>query len=95
MCGLWRMCPSLFNRCIDAIKKVGQVVPDKKVDSVCPYCGVGCLLTYNIKDDKNTLAEGRDGPANMSRLCVKGRYGFNYVNVINVNSSTCQKERSF
>ena len=60
--------------------KVGQVVPDKKVDSVCPYCGVGCLLTYNIKDDKILFAEGRDGPANMSRLCVKGRYGFNYVN---------------
>jgi formate dehydrogenase major subunit len=41
---------------------------------------VGCLLTYNIKDDKILFAEGRDGPANMSRLCVKGRYGFNYVN---------------
>ena len=61
-------------------KEVGQVSPDKKVDSVCPYCGVGCLLTYNIKDDKILFAEGRDGPANMSRLCVKGRYGFNYVN---------------
>ena len=61
-------------------KEVGLVVPDKKVDSVCPYCGVGCLLTYNIKDDKILFAEGRDGPANMSRLCVKGRYGFNYVN---------------
>ncbi len=61
-------------------KEVGQLEPDKKVDSVCPYCGVGCLLTYNIKDDKILYAEGRDGPANMSRLCVKGRYGFNYVN---------------
>ena len=61
-------------------KDVGQVIPDKKVDSVCPYCGVGCLLTYNIKEDKILFAEGRDGPANMSRLCVKGRYGFNYVN---------------
>ncbi len=61
-------------------KEVGLIVPDKKVDSVCPYCGVGCLLTYNIKDDKILFAEGRDGPANMSRLCVKGRYGFNYVN---------------
>ena len=61
-------------------KEVGLVTPDKKVDSVCPYCGVGCLLTYNIKDNKILYAEGRDGPANMSRLCVKGRYGFNYVN---------------
>ena len=46
----------------------------------CPYCGVGCLLTYHVKDDKILRVEGRDGPANFSRLCVKGRYGFDYVN---------------
>jgi formate dehydrogenase major subunit len=59
---------------------VGAVEPDKQVDSVCPYCGVGCLLTYNIKDDRILHVEGRDGPSNHSRLCVKGRYGFDYVN---------------
>jgi formate dehydrogenase major subunit len=53
---------------------------DRKVDSVCPYCGVGCLLTYHVKDDQIVRVEGRDGPANFSRLCVKGRYGFDYVN---------------
>ena len=53
---------------------------DRKVDSVCPYCGVGCLLSYHVKDDKIIRVEGRDGPANFSRLCVKGRYGFDYVN---------------
>lgn len=53
--------------------------PDNKVDSVCPYCGVGCLLTFNVKDDKIQFVEGRDGPANNSRLCVKGRYGFDYI----------------
>jgi len=58
---------------------VGMVEPDKRVDSVCPYCGVGCLLTYNIKDNKILYVEGRGGPANLSRLCVKGRYGFDYV----------------
>ena len=58
---------------------VGMIKPDKKVDSVCPYCGVGCQLTYNIKDNKILFVEGRDGPANHSRLCVKGRYGFDYV----------------
>lgn len=52
---------------------------DKTVDSVCPYCGVGCLLTYNIKDDRIVYVNGRDGPSNHSRLCVKGRYGFDYV----------------
>jgi formate dehydrogenase major subunit len=54
-------------------------VPDKKVDSVCPYCGVGCQLTYNVKDNKILYVEGRDGPANHKRLCVKGRYGFDYA----------------
>jgi formate dehydrogenase major subunit len=54
-------------------------VPDKKVDSVCPYCGVGCQLTYNVKDNKILYVEGRDGPANHNRLCVKGRYGFDYA----------------
>jgi formate dehydrogenase major subunit len=57
-----------------------QVEADRKVDSVCPYCGVGCLLTYHVKDDKILRVEGRDGPANFSRLCVKGRYGFDYLN---------------
>ncbi|MDB5947337.1 MAG: NAD-dependent formate dehydrogenase iron-sulfur protein / NAD-dependent formate dehydrogenase [Ramlibacter sp.] len=55
------------------------VVPDKQVASVCPYCGVGCQLTYNVKDDKILYVEGRDGPANHGRLCVKGRYGFDYA----------------
>jgi len=54
-------------------------VVDKKVDSVCPYCGVGCQLTYNIQDNKILYVQGKDGPANSNRLCVKGRYGFDYV----------------
>src|SRR6202521_6000901 len=58
---------------------VGLIKPDKTVDSVCPYCGVGCQLTYHVKDNKILRVEGRDGPANLSRLCVKGRYGFDYV----------------
>jgi formate dehydrogenase major subunit len=53
--------------------------PDRTVDSVCPYCGVGCLLTYHIKDDRIVSVSGRNGPANESRLCVKGRFGFDYV----------------
>jgi formate dehydrogenase major subunit len=60
-------------------RDVGQIVPEKQVDSVCPYCGVGCQLTYNIKDNQIIYVQGKDGPANSSRLCVKGRYGFDYV----------------
>jgi formate dehydrogenase major subunit len=53
--------------------------PDREVESVCPYCGVGCQLTYKIKDDRIVAVEGKDGPANHNRLCVKGRFGFDYV----------------
>jgi len=58
---------------------VAMIEPDKKVDSACPYCGVGCLLTYNVKENKILSVDGRDGPSNASRLCVKGRFGFDYV----------------
>src|SRR6201998_4560892 len=58
---------------------VGMVVADKTVDSLCPYCGVGCQLTYHVKDNRILYVEGRDGPSNHGRLCVKGRYGFDYV----------------
>jgi formate dehydrogenase major subunit len=52
---------------------------DKEIDSVCPFCGVGCQLTFHVKDNEIRYVTGRDGPANNSRLCVKGRYGFDYV----------------
>src|SRR5437763_1686554 len=60
-------------------REVGKIQADKTVDSVCPYCGVGCLLTYNVTGNKILWVQGREGPANSNRLCVKGRYGFDYV----------------
>ena len=57
----------------------GLIEPDRQVDSICPYCGVGCQLTYKIKEDKLLSVDGRDGPANHNRLCVKGRFGFDYI----------------
>jgi formate dehydrogenase major subunit len=53
--------------------------PEEAVDSLCPYCGVGCQITYQIADDRIIAVQGRDGPANHNRLCVKGRFGFDYV----------------
>ena len=52
---------------------------DEQVHSVCPYCGVGCQVTFNVKDGELLYVDGRDGPANESRLCVKGRFGFDYI----------------
>jgi formate dehydrogenase major subunit len=63
---------------VDA-KNVRTEFPDRTVDSVCPYCGVGCQLTYHIKNDKLLYVTGKNGPANENRLCVKGRFGFDYV----------------
>ena len=53
--------------------------PDARIDSVCPYCGVGCQVTYAVKDNRVVRVDGRDGPANHGRLCVKGRFGTDYV----------------
>ena len=51
----------------------------RSVDTLCPYCGVGCQTTVHVKDDKILYVDGRDGPANNNRLCVKGRFGFDYI----------------
>ena len=51
------------------------------MDTVCPYCGVGCALTYYVDRDKGAIAyaEGREQPGSHGRLCVKGRYGWDYA----------------
>ncbi len=59
---------------------IGNTKVEKKVESVCPYCGVGCQIEYNVNDNKISYVDGVDGPANKNRLCVKGRFGFDYVN---------------
>jgi formate dehydrogenase major subunit len=55
------------------------VYADRTVDSVCPYCGVGCLTKVSVKDNKIVQIDGRDGPSNRGRLCVKGRFGYDYI----------------
>ncbi|KQI73821.1 formate dehydrogenase [Loktanella sp. 5RATIMAR09] len=52
---------------------------DREIESVCPFCGVGCQISLKIKDDKVKFVEGINGPANEGRLCVKGRFGFDYI----------------
>ena len=57
------------------------VIPQHKLDaveSVCPYCGVGCATTFFARDNRIVYAEGRASPVNHGRLCVKGRYGWDY-----------------
>jgi len=52
---------------------------DREVESICPFCGVGCQISLKIKDDKVKYVDGINGPANEGRLCVKGRFGFDYI----------------
>jgi formate dehydrogenase major subunit len=52
---------------------------DTEVKSICPFCGVGCQVSLKVKDGKVKFVEGVNGPANEGRLCVKGRFGFDYI----------------
>ncbi len=52
---------------------------DRSVETLCPYCGVGCQTEVKVKDNKILYIDGRNGPANENRLCVKGRFGFDYI----------------
>ncbi|NRB20370.1 MAG: formate dehydrogenase subunit alpha [Rhodobacteraceae bacterium] len=52
---------------------------DTETETVCPFCGVGCKVSLKVKDGKIKSVEGINGPANEGRLCVKGRFGFDYI----------------
>ncbi|RMF85853.1 MAG: formate dehydrogenase subunit alpha, partial [Nitrospinota bacterium] len=74
-------CPTgaLTNKPITVpLKPRTQLTP---VDSVCPYCGVGCAVRFYVDETANTVVyvDGRNSPVNRGRLCVKGRYGFDYA----------------
>jgi len=53
---------------------------DEKVMTTCAYCGVGCNLDLNIKDGQlQYVTANAHAPVNGMHLCVKGRYGFDFV----------------
>lgn len=54
---------------------------EKKVITTCPYCGVGCQIELSVQNGKIVRSEGVEGVLpNDGRLCVKGRFGYDYVN---------------
>jgi formate dehydrogenase major subunit/formate dehydrogenase alpha subunit len=69
---------------LDNRMSIGQGAPDRKVMTTCTYCGVGCQLDLNVKDD---IPGGRvfrvtsnpRAPVNGMHLCVKGRYGYDFI----------------
>ncbi len=52
---------------------------DSETRTICPFCGVGCQISLRVKDGRIRDVVGLDGPANENRLCVKGRFGFDYI----------------
>ena len=52
---------------------------DSETTSVCPFCGVGCQINIKVKNGKIKNVDGGLGPANEQRLCVKVRFGFDYI----------------
>ncbi|CAH6939358.1 Formate dehydrogenase-O, major subunit [Vibrio chagasii] len=62
-------------------RKQGDTDVLKKVDTICTYCGVGCKLTMHVEEAKNKIRyiEGGNSPVNEGMLCVKGRFGFDFV----------------
>ena len=74
-------CPTgaLMEKSLLDDKGVRKIVADKEVDTLCPYCGVGCQTKAYVKENKIVQVDGRDGPANDQKLCVKGRFGFDYI----------------
>ncbi len=76
-----QVCPTgaLMETSLVDEKGIGKTDLLTEVPSVCPYCGVGCQIIYQIKDNAIVAVQGRNGPANQNRLCVKGRFGFDYV----------------
>src|SRR5690625_1823794 len=70
---------SIMKRFMDQAA-AAKTVPVKEVATLCPYCGVGCAVSYVADQQGKVLyAKGRDGSANAGRLCVKGRYGVDYA----------------
>ena len=52
----------------------------KQVLTTCPYCGAGCQLYLNVEDGKIVSATPADGRTNQGNLCLKGLYGWDYLN---------------
>ncbi|MFN3938271.1 MAG: formate dehydrogenase subunit alpha [Gemmobacter sp.] len=64
---------------LDARQRGDRAAHDTATTTICPFCGVGCQVSIRARDGKVVYVEGVNGPANEGRLCVKGRFGFDYI----------------
>lgn len=57
-----------------------MLTADRIVHTTCPYCGVGCQIDLHVKNGMIYRSDGRfDNDVNLGNLCVKGRFGFDFV----------------
>ncbi len=65
---------------LDDKMAIGLGRPDRVVTTTCAYCGVGCNFDLHVKDDRIIrVASQPEAPVNGMELCVKGRYGYDFV----------------
>jgi len=70
-------CGECVARCpVNALMAKSAILPTQEVETICPYCGVGCGMYLGIRDGNIVSVRGsRNNPASKGRLCVKGRFG--------------------
>lgn len=72
------VCPvgALQEKHLRAVARTWEV---KKVRTVCPYCGTGCTIELNVKDNRVVGVTSTDGEVNGRALCAKGRFGYGFI----------------
>ena len=75
-------CGECVTRCpVGALRPKESPVPSREVRTICPYCGVGCGLILGVRGERVISGRGDpDNPINGGRLCVKGRFGHEFIN---------------
>jgi len=75
-------CGECVVRCpVAALSPKDSLEPMREVNSICTYCGVGCGIKLGVRGDKVVSVQGdRENPVNKGSLCVKGRYGYKFIN---------------
>ncbi len=75
-------CGECVVRCpVGALLPKNGLKPSREVKTVCPYCGVGCGIVLGVRGETVVSVSGdRESPVNNGRLCVKGRFGYNWIN---------------
>ncbi len=75
-------CGECVVRCpVGALVPKNTLQPSREVKTICPYCGVGCIIYLGLRGNIVTKVRGDpNSPVNKGNLCVKGRFGYDFVN---------------